>query len=718
MAVSCAKDIVELTGDITGTVKDYSSGNSISGCQITLSPGGVSYTTSNDGSFNFNSLEPGPYTLIFNRAGYEEYSHKISVITGETANCDILLKAKSSFSVSETTYDFGDLQVTKIFDCFNNSAENCSYTISNLPEWASVNKEKGTISAGSNDSFTINVDRDRIDVGEYSQNITISYSGASNTKGSVNILIKIKKVILTIPEVTISSMAYDITQNGFTIEGAIVGTGGSQIISYGHCWSTSPNPTVTQDKTDLGNRIETGTFASTATGLNTYTTYYVRAYATNAQGTAYSEQVSVTTQDVLNNKWDGTMAAAFAGGSGTSVDPYRIETGAQLVLMKNHADDDFILMNNIDLDNISWPAFDFSGTFDGNGFSILNLKVSKASDNLGLFGKLTGTVKNLTISGIDIQAPQNYNIGAIAGSIPHGGSIYNCTVEFRQGSKILGSNYVGGIVGTLGYNMYYDDDISILDCSVTSSTTEYMILGNSNVGGLAGYATEGINIAIDNSQISVNIKGDSNIGGILGGSEATTTVSQCSYSGDIAGNTNIGGLVGQVQYSTFGIITIDQCKSDININVADGVSGGLIGMSENYSIKVYGSYSTGTISVEKTNTENIGGLIGSWDGADGYMSYGLFLCYSCVTSNIVDFNGLGGNDSYSSIDAIDCASVFRQTGGDLNNCSAPCLNITDFLRSCYSEYADSYDFNRSWTWTGIVDGEQISVSCPKLTWEN
>ena len=44
-------------------------------------------------------------------------------------------------------------------------------------------------------------------------------------------------------------------------------------------------------------------------------------------------------------------------------------------------------------------------------------------------------------------------------------------------------------------------------------------------------------------------------------------------------------------------------------------------------------------------------------------------------------------------------------------------NITATLRDCYSSYANYYNFNNTWTWTGTVKGAQKSVNCPKLNWE-
>ena len=61
----------------------------------------------------------------------------------------------------------------------------------------------------------------------------------------------------------------------------------------GVCWSTSENPTTTDDRTQEG--TGTGSFTTNITGLAANTTYHVRAYATNSEGTSYGGDVVFTT---------------------------------------------------------------------------------------------------------------------------------------------------------------------------------------------------------------------------------------------------------------------------------------------------------------------------------------------------------------------------------------------------------------------------------------
>lgn len=75
--------------------------------------------------------------------------------------------------------------------------------------------------------------------------------------------------------------------------GNVINDGGDSVTSRGVCWSTSQNPTTTDSCSSNGNGM--GSFSSTLTGLFENTTYFVRAYASNAMGTSYGNQQSFTT---------------------------------------------------------------------------------------------------------------------------------------------------------------------------------------------------------------------------------------------------------------------------------------------------------------------------------------------------------------------------------------------------------------------------------------
>ena len=96
----------------------------------------------------------------------------------------------------------------------------------------------------------------------------------------------------TSPTVTTDDVT-NITQTTATSGGNVTSDGGTSVIVRGVCWSTSQNPTTSDNHTNDGSGI--GTFSSSLTGLTANTTYYVRAYATNAAGTSYGNEKEFTT---------------------------------------------------------------------------------------------------------------------------------------------------------------------------------------------------------------------------------------------------------------------------------------------------------------------------------------------------------------------------------------------------------------------------------------
>lgn len=96
----------------------------------------------------------------------------------------------------------------------------------------------------------------------------------------------------TVPVITTSQVT-NVSAIAATCGGNITSDGGSVVTARGICWGTEENPTVSGSHTSDGNGV--GNFVSSITGLAANTTYYVRAYATNAIGTGYGETVTFTT---------------------------------------------------------------------------------------------------------------------------------------------------------------------------------------------------------------------------------------------------------------------------------------------------------------------------------------------------------------------------------------------------------------------------------------
>jgi hypothetical protein len=196
--------------------------------------------------------------------------------------------------------------------------------------------------------------------------------------------------------------------------------------------------------------------------------------------------------------------AKYSGGTGEPNDPYQIATAADLIALgedPNDHDKHFILTADIDLDpnlpgrkvfdkaviapdidpNNEWYSFDgtaFTGTFEGNGHTIVHLTIM-GRDYLGLFGLLKSgaVVKNLGVADVNIAGSGQYVgglVGANGGSLARDGSRLGGTVsKCHSAGAVTGTQYVGGLVG---WNVG----------TIRDSYAAGSVAGNSGVGGLAG----------------------------------------------------------------------------------------------------------------------------------------------------------------------------------------------------------------------------------------
>lgn len=133
-------------------------------------------------------------------------------------------------------------------------------------------------------------------------------SFATNSVGTVYGTETNFTTIAIAPTLTTTAVS-SITKYGASSGGTITSNGGSTITVSGICWSTTATPTISDNKTTDG--TTSGTFTSTITGLTAGTTYYVRAYATNAIGTSYGAAQSFTT---LSSSALPTVGSSYGGG--------------------------------------------------------------------------------------------------------------------------------------------------------------------------------------------------------------------------------------------------------------------------------------------------------------------------------------------------------------------------------------------------------------------
>lgn len=248
-----------------------------------------------------------------------------------------------------------------------------------------------------------------------------------------------------------------------------------------------------------------------------------RNYKTNAAGSLISEKPEVI-KDVkltvdINSDWtkpdvEYDTEVAFAKkilddvkDSGTGDDAknyhYTIATAEQLAALSTLAkayavitdctnakyyEANYKLNADISLENKPWtPINYFEGTFDGQGHTISNMKVSITSTDgisAGLFGISDGTIRNLIVEGeVTVNSERSCQVGGICGRSPFGKiefCRFNGTVSSTTSNQ-QSYNSAGGIMG---------DDVTGATITGCIANAKVTISGgdtsNSAAGGLAG----------------------------------------------------------------------------------------------------------------------------------------------------------------------------------------------------------------------------------------
>ncbi|MDD4971976.1 MAG: fibrobacter succinogenes major paralogous domain-containing protein [Paludibacter sp.] len=113
-------------------------------------------------------------------------------------------------------------------------------------------------------------------------------NGTETIYGSV-MTFKTRQIALNVTTLSIN----DVTQTTATSGGVVNCELSSSITARGVCWSTSDNPTIADTKSTEG--VGTGSFTTNISTLTANTTYFLRAYATNMEGTAYGSTMTFKT---------------------------------------------------------------------------------------------------------------------------------------------------------------------------------------------------------------------------------------------------------------------------------------------------------------------------------------------------------------------------------------------------------------------------------------
>ncbi len=143
----------------------------------------------------------------------------------------------------------------------------------------------------------------------------------NNTGTSYGNIVSFKTLPLPIV-IPKTKQVYNITQTAAFCGGSILSDFDTTVKAKGVCWSTSQNPTISDNKTIDG--FGGAGFVSRLSGLIPNSTYYVSAYATNNRGTGYGEVLPFKTLSdtvpglITANITNVTQTSAVCGGTITS----------------------------------------------------------------------------------------------------------------------------------------------------------------------------------------------------------------------------------------------------------------------------------------------------------------------------------------------------------------------------------------------------------------
>ena len=394
-------------------------------------------------------------------------------------------------------------------------------------------------------------------------------------------------------------------------------------------------------------------------------------------GTAQAFVVNVEySNELLGNKQKDTghLGSPFYS-CGESANTVEIRTAEDLKNM--NASLRYKLMNDIDLSGVEWghPG-DFSGSFDGQGYTISGMNFVGTVENgdfyWGLFAQAKGTVRNLKLQGRLIATLTS-----------------TTDTEYKA--------YVGGLCGMVSCQLQVDNVVNNVDLTVLESSA----LSESYIGGIFGY---GADSAIITNCKNYGIINGMKVGGIVAFSN-NIKVYNVSNHGQVSGQGEMGGIVGYAY--TF---DLDSCVNYGNILGVKDYCAGIVAEGKGTIAKCinYGDVSAtkayyvggvgGNISATISQSINFGKIIGNnyVGGLVGYIVGSIF-----DSGNVGEVYGKGDFASLCGYGSnLTVENSFALTYNELSNGNGRFVGGSSTkveMENCYLN-ASSQNSNNKETW--------------------
>lgn len=242
-----------------------------------------------------------------------------------------------------------------------------------------------------------------------------------------------------------------------------------------------------------------------------------------------------------------------------------ISDAAGLAAIGNDLQGDYELTADITLTGTWSPIGNndapFTGTFDGKGHTIKGLTYTENGNWVGLFGAVTGAVKNVCI--VEANIFGNEHVGILAGRVCDGGTVENV---FTSG-YLCGRDHAGGIVGDAG-----EGSATVKNCL----STAYVYARDYQAGGIAGWTKGTVTISNNVFLGEAVCGGWAGVGGIVGFVEdGTTTVTNnvcaakwlqgTAYDPDNDNQRETRGIVGSTYNDNSILVSTDNLVSSATV---------------------------------------------------------------------------------------------------------------------------------------------------------